>query len=131
MEHFLIPADKERLVSWLLKTANYNNWTIVLEYGNQKTYTLLAEYATEVPLPPKARHQFHADYQLTAVKNLHFNDRILQKIMGQCATLSVHTNYEMLFLITDEFDEECFSCRAGFYKRYWQTMDEQDLIYAY
>lgn len=131
MEHFILPADKVKLVDWLLQTAATNNWTVVLEYASERTYRFLTKRAVEVTLPAKATHQYHSAYRLTALVNLFSSEKLVQKLMQQCTVLSIYNSYQMLFLITDDFHEECFSCRASFYTRYSKFMDEQDLIYAY
>jgi hypothetical protein len=131
MEHFVMPADKVKLVDWLLQTAATNNWVVVFEYAADKTYRFLTKRAVEVALPVKAKHQHHSAYRLTALVNLFSSEKLVQKLMSQCTVLSIHNSYQMLFLITDDFHEECFSCRASFYTRYSKILDEQDLIYAY
>jgi hypothetical protein len=131
MEHAIFPADKVKLVDWLLQTAAANNWIVVLEYAQEKTHRFLAKSAVEVALPPKAMHQHHSAYRLTAWVNLFSSEKFAGKLMSHCAVLSIHTPWEMLFLIHDNFHEECFSCKKGFYTRYYQELDELELIYAY
>ena len=131
MEHSILPADTIRLVDWLLQTTISNQWTVVVEYANERTHRFLTKYAVEVPLPPKARHLHHTGYRLTALTNVFSSEKFAAKLMSHCCVLSIHNQWEMLFLISDNFQEDCFSCKKSFYNRYWEELDKQELIHAY
>ena len=128
MEKFFLPKDKVKFISWLLGISNDNKWTIVLEHAGDETYKFLVENATEVKLPTTTEHHYEDAYQLTAVINPKISKTFLNDLLAKCSVLSVHNEKEMVFLIADDFHEECFSCTPTFFDKYYHVLTDLDLI---
>ncbi len=128
MEKFFIPTDRARFVNWLLKTANQNKWTIVLEYSGEQSTDWLTEKAKPAELPPTADHHYRRDYRLTAVTSPATGERFAYDLLACCSVLSVHDQKEMLFLIADDFHFECFSCTPAFFETHYQVLAKLGLI---
>lgn len=129
MEKFFLPKNEAQFVNWLLKLSNENRWIIVLEYSEEETYKFLIENATEVTLPITTEHHYDKDCRLTAITNPVVNERFVNTLSRKCSVLSVHDKKEMIFLIADDFHEECFSCTVDFFKVYYQVLKDLNLIY--
>ena len=129
MEKFLTPKSKTKFVQWLLELSLNYNWTITLEYSGNALYTFLLENSTTVDLPLTARHEYHEDYKLTAINNFRLTQKFINKLIKSYSVLSVHDEKEMIFLIADDFDKDCFSCTENFYQKYYQELKNLHLIY--
>jgi hypothetical protein len=68
-----------------------------------------------VPLPVTCIREYGSDCRLTAIMNPMLIDNFIEKLMAKSHVLSVHSEEERIFLIADDFHEECFSCTQGFY----------------
>ena len=128
MDKFFTPTDKTTRIKWLLQTSIDTGWTIVLEYSLEETYKFLNEVGTEVPLPITSIHEYNSDCRLTAVINPIANDLIVDQIMVMTHALSVHSDKELLFLIADDYHEECFSGSKDFFTKYYQTLLDKNLV---
>jgi hypothetical protein len=127
MEKFFIPKDRTSFVNWLLELSINNDWTIVIEYSNKDTYDYLLNHATITSLPT-VLHKYHAECKLTAFSNVIVTDNFVNKLMLKSHGLSIYDKNKMLFLIADDFHEECFSCTVDFYNSYYKMLQELDLI---
>ena len=131
MEKFFIPRDRTKFIIWLLQKSNENGWTIVFEYSSDETFGFISKIGTEVPLPNNSGHQYDSECRLTAIINITFTDKTINQIMCTTHVLSVYDNEEMLFLIADDFHEECFSSSKGFYDNNQKTISDMNLADIY
>ncbi len=131
MEKFFIPGDTSKFVNWLLHKANEMVWTIVVEYSSNDAYAFLKKIATEVPLPITSRHEYNSDCKLSAFVNPIVDNFTVDQIMIMTHVLSIHSSKEMLFLIADDFHEECFSSSVDFYNNYRQIICDMNLADVY
>lgn len=131
MEKFFIPGDRTEFIIWLLQKSNDNGWTIVFEYSTDDTYSFITKIGTEVPLPVTSEHQYDSKCRLTALINITLTDKTINQIMLITHVLSVHNKKEMLFLIADDFHEECFSSSIDFYNNYQKTICDMNLADIY
>lgn len=130
MEKFISPKDKTNFVRWILQIAVDNNWTTVFEYSTDDTYKYLIENGNEITLPESARHYYNSDCKLTAFIIHRITENFTNKLMNKLHVLSIHNKNEMVFLIADDFHEECFSCTKEFYYEYYQTLKDLNLIHS-
>lgn len=77
MEKGFIPKDRGSLVKWILCTAVENNRKIVLEYSGLNIHEMLLAYATEISLPPTAKHHYHEAYDLIAIVDPRINIKFI------------------------------------------------------
>jgi len=131
MEKFFKPGDTSKFLNWLLHKSNEMVWTIVVEYSNNDTYAFLKKIATEVPLPITSRHEYNSDCKLSAIINPVVDNFTVDQIMNITHVLSIHSSKEMLFLIADDFHEDCFSSSIDFYNNYGQTICDINLADVY
>ena len=131
MEKAFIPGDTAKFVNWLLHKSNEMGWTIVVEYSTTETYAFLKKIGTEVPLPITSRHEYSYDCKLSAIINPVINDFTIDQIMVMTDVLSIHSSKEMVFLIADDFHEECFSSSFDFYNNYRQIICDMNLADVY
>ena len=131
MEKFFIPKDRTKFIIWLLQKSNENGWTIVFEYSSDETYGFISKIGMEVPLPINSGHQYDPECRLTAIVNITFTDKTVNQIMLTTHVLSVYDNEEMLFLIADDFHEECFSSSMDFYDNNQKTICDMNLADIY
>jgi hypothetical protein len=124
MERFIIPGNKTKFIKWLLQTTIDNCWIIVLEYSHEDSPIFLTKNATEVPLPLTGRHQYDANCNLIAIIDPILNDNFINFILVNTHALSIHNGKEMIFLIADDFHEECFSGTFGFFNKYYMSYPE-------
>lgn len=130
MERFIRPKNKKKFVSWLLGISNTNSWTIVLEYPNGMVYNVLKENATIVNLPNTAQHHYNSKYRLTSIKNPVITESFVNALLAETSALSIHNEEEMLFLIADDFHEECFSSTLKFFNVHHRILNTLDLIFV-
>jgi hypothetical protein len=128
MDKFFVPTDKTKFIRWLLQTAVDNGWTIVLEYSGDNTYDYLKTIGTEVSRPITSRHNYDSEFKLTAIINPVVNDESIDQIMTQTHVMSVYNRTELILLIADDFDEDCFSATTKFYDNYRQLLHDKDLL---
>lgn len=128
MEKFFIPKDKIKFTKWLLQLSIESDLTVVFEYSEHKLLDFISHCGTQVTLPKSAGHNYHESCKLTAMTKPTLTDSFVDALINCCHVLSIHNIDKMIFLIADDFDEECFSCTAEFYKKYYKTLDEQNLI---
>lgn len=129
MDKFFLPKDKKKFINWLLKISNLNNWTIVLEYQDVKVFNELKENATIVNLPKTAQHNHNHECKLTAIKGPVVTESFTDILLTEVSSLSVHNEKEILFLIADDFHEDCFSSSLKFFDMYGNILEDLDLIY--
>jgi hypothetical protein len=122
MEKYFIPANKIKFIIWLLRTSIDNDWTNVFEYSNECAYNFLKEIGTEVSLPTTSKHEYSSESKLTAIVKPLLNDNSINQLMAMTHVLSIHNEKEMMFLIADDFDDECFSSSVDFFTKYYQTI---------
>ena len=131
MEVFFTPRDRTKFIIWLLQKSNENGWTLVFEYSSDETFGFISKIGTEVPLPIDGGHQYDPACRLTAIINITFTDKTINEIMLSTHALSVYDNEEMLFLIADDFHEECFSSSMDFYDNNQKTISDMKLADIY
>jgi hypothetical protein len=131
MEKFFIPRDRTEFIMWLLQKANENGWTMVFEYSRDDAYSFISKIGTQVPLPNTSGHQYDSECRLTAFINISISDNAINQIMLATHVLSVHNKEEMLFLIADDFHEDCFSSSIDFYNNYQKTICDTNLADIY
>ncbi len=129
MKKFVTPKTKTSFTKWLLRLSNDNNWTIVLEYEKRETYNLLVQNATTVILPKTTAHNYDENYHLTAIEDIIITEQFISKLFTECSALSVHNEKEILFLIADDFHEDCFSCNQSFFDMFYSVAIDLDLIF--
>lgn len=127
MEKFFFPKNTAKFLEWLLETSLHNDWAVVIEYSHKEIGELL-NYATKIPLPATSKQVYNSTCKLIAIKNFSLKDDFICEIFDKAHALSVHDEKEMLFLIADDFHEECFSCTSNFYSIYRQTLHDEQLI---
>jgi hypothetical protein len=128
MDKFFFPVNRIKFIEWLLYASIDNGWTIVIEYSDTGTLQFLKRTATVVPLPETSVREYDFSCELTAIINPMLIDNFIEKLMAKSHVLSVHSEEEMIFLIADDFHEECFSCTQGFYNKYYEILDANELI---
>lgn len=128
MEHFFIPTNKLKFVKWLLKTALNSNYTIVLEYSNNDIIPYLKIFTEEHSLPISASHNYKSNCRLIAIKVKAVTDDLVNLLMKKTHVLSLHSETKMVFLIADDYHEQCFSCSLSFYNQYLQQLQQGLLI---
>ena len=128
MQKFFFPQDKKRFIKWLLETTVNNNWTIVFEYSTDDILKELKKYATLVPLPSSTKHEYDSDCKFAAITRPQVSDNFIDIIISQSHVMSLHDQKDMLFLIADDYHQECFSCTENFYEKYYQVLDSLGLI---
>jgi len=131
MQKFFFPQHKKRFIKWLLETSVHNNWTIVLEHSTDNIVTELKKYATTVPLPSSTKHEYDSNCKFTAITQPEISDVFVDAIISLSHVMSIHDQKEMLFLIADDYHQECFSCTENFYEKYYQVLDSLGLIGAW
>ena len=89
---------------------------------------MLVEKATEMELPITAERHCDDDSKLTAIINPVIEQKFINHLFTECSVLSVHDEKEMLFLIADNFHEECFSCTRTFFGKYYPDLLTLNLI---
>ncbi|MFI5142244.1 MAG: hypothetical protein ACHQII_07805, partial [Bacteroidia bacterium] len=106
---------KEKFVNWLLQISVKSHYTIVLEYSRNNAYSFLKNNAIEVQLPVSATHEYNSDCKLTAIINPNVTDNFVRQIISETHVLSIHNKNQMVFLIADDFHDECFSGTGDFF----------------
>ena len=128
MQKFFFPKDKTTFSKWLLQLAIENDWITVYEYSEEKFIHLINQYGTRVSIPKSAGHNYEQSCRLIAMTKLIITDSLINILNNCCHALSIYDNDKMIFLIADDFDESCFSCTTEFYSKYYQTLEEKNLI---
>lgn len=118
MENFFTPTNIQDFVKWLIDTSIDNRWTIVLEYSPENENALLSKIKTTNDLPQSARRNYSSDSKLISLANSSASAILVDTIIELAHCLSIHDKDGMLFLIADDFYEECFSCSKDFYIKY-------------
>lgn len=128
MEKFLIPKNKFEFIKWLFQNSINNGWTIAFEYSENDLYNFLIENSTQVALPRSCEHYYDGKCQLTAIINPVISNNFIGKIISDFHVMSIHDNQKMIFLIADDIHEECFSGSTDFYEKYYQILNDNQLI---
>ena len=129
MEKFVSPKDKAAFVKWLLQSATNNNWAIVFEYSLEGMLEIFTKSGKQISPPSTGCRNHHPASKLIAIKNPSLTDDFIRQIMNNTHVLSVHNETDLLFLVADDFHEDCFSCSTDFYNKYYQIWCIQGLIY--
>jgi hypothetical protein len=128
MERFFIPVDKVRFIKWLFHTSKKNGWTIVLEYSVDDESEYMKSIASEVSLPFSCRHEYNSDCKFIVLNYSSLTDNSIYKIISMTHVLSVHDDEGLVFLIADDFHEECFSGTTYFADKYSKELIAKNLV---
>jgi hypothetical protein len=90
-------------------------------------YQFLIDYSTETNLPLQAKNHYLQDYQLIAIVNPKVTTKFISRLIKRCSVLSISDD-EGILLWADDFHLDCLNCSEKFYKTYYTTLKQLNLI---
>ena len=123
MEQFFKVTDKVEFVKQVLDIAFIEKYTVVLEFKNNSFCGFNRLYLREIAFPNSGKHSYDVSCHLKAFEIIKNDYRLIANLFAYVSVLSLHSNDSMVFLIADDFHNDCFSCSESFYKKHSDILD--------
>lgn len=128
MEHFLRPTDTIKFLTSLLTLANSQQWILVAECPDINAEQFLIDHSSKAALPDSAIHHYDKKHVLAAFTNINLSVDFVDRLTNSYSALSIFDHQQLIFLIADDFHEDCFSCSDTFFTQYKDRLADYTVI---